>query len=233
MPQLIRTPEDIFRVERRDVYVLDFKQKSSHAIERTLKEMQSWFAHNMPDSPTEILAPSEHSGWIMGGPCTLRIAFTEKDLAAFCAGWERADGQSLDPRFQCCQLAYADWLEQYGQYVPTLERPSAPGVSVWIDTPLGILSHVLHDAQANAHPAHPKDLWFHACQQWPQLQHLDLDDLNFGKVVRYVPPTNWCLLWNAPFMSMSAFRGEERDALWRSVADWLRLPPETDIGSEF
>ena len=115
MPQLIHTPEEVFRRERRDIYTLEFQEGSSEDIQKTFKKMQAWFKQNTPDSPTEMLAPSEYSGWIDGGPTSLRIAFTPADLAIFCEQWENTDGGSLDPRFQCCIHPYADWLENDGK----------------------------------------------------------------------------------------------------------------------
>ncbi len=231
MPQRIRTPEEIFRSERRDIYTLEFQAKTSAELQKTFKEMQDWFNQNTPDSPTEMLAPSEHSGWIVGGPMSLRIAFTPADLEIFCKRWENTDGGSLDPRFQCSLHPYVDWWEKHGRYMPTLARPEGLGVSVWIETSLGILSHVLPDPEANYHPAKAADLWANACQQWPELKAQSLDDLRYGCVVRTVAPTApWLLLWNAPYTMLRNLRNDE---CWRAVADWLRLPADTDIGSEW
>lgn len=92
--------------------------------------MQDWFSRNLPNSRTETPAPSEHSGWIMGGPSSLRIAFTDADLATFCAQWERLDGTRLDPRFQCGIYADVDWWRLHGHFMPTFTRPEGPEVSV-------------------------------------------------------------------------------------------------------
>lgn len=229
MPMLIRTPEDIFRTERRDLYALHFSEQDHATMEDTRKEMAGWFAHRMPASPTETMAPSEHSGFIEGGPTSLRIAFTAADLERFCAQWETADGQSIDPRFQCYQYPYQAWWDKHGHYQPTLAQPEAPGVSVWIECPLGILSHVLPPGSAQQHPAAALDLWANACQHWPELQAHNLDDLNFGKVVHIGEPRKWVLLWNAPFNSLFNLK----DSHWRALADWLRLPADVEIGSEF
>lgn len=232
MPHLIRTPEDIFRAERKDVYTLEFRQQDPLANRETYEEMEAWFKQHLPESSTEMLGPSEHSGWIEGGPTSLRIAFTDADLATFCAQWENADGTSLDSRFQCCIRPYADWWEKRGKFMPTLERPEKPGASVWIETPLGILNHVLTDTDVLYHPANARNLWANACDQWPELKTLDLENLRHGLVGKYDSPESpWVLLWNRPFGEM--FKNKDIDAYWRSVADWLRLPPDTEIGSEW
>ena len=84
MPQFIRTPEDIFRAERRDVYALHFCETTSKAIQKTWQEMKAWFEQHMPDSPTEMMGPSEHSGWIEGGPSALRIAAPHGPVTITC-----------------------------------------------------------------------------------------------------------------------------------------------------
>jgi hypothetical protein len=193
--------------------------------------MDAWFTLHMPNSPTETLAPSEHSGWIMGGPNSLRIAFTDEDLKAFCAKWEDADGKSLDPRFQCCVTLYADWWKQYGHYSPTFLKPKKAGVSVWIETPLGILSHVITDTEITSHPATARDIWANACQQWPELQTLNLEDLRYGCVAQTPECTTpWTFMWNFPFRK--SFQTPEK-ASWLPILDWLCLPPDTETGSEW
>ena len=229
MPQLIRTPEDIFRAERRDVYALQFTQTNERDICRTRDEMQAWFAQHMPGSPTELLAPSEHSGFIVGGPVGLRIAFTDDDLQRFCQRWETPDGQSIDPRFQCYQYPYDRWWAKRGHYVPTLDQPSSLGAALWVETPLGVVSHVL-PAEHN-HPANVRDIWANACQQWPELQALDLEQLAYGKVVYSTHRKQWLLLWNAPLSE--DWSESEKPERWRTVVDWLRLPADAKMASEF
>lgn len=233
MPQLIRTVEDIFRAERQDVYALHFLENKSSAIRHTWHEMQSWFERHIPDSPTETMGPSEHSGWIEGGPSCLRIAFTPMDLKRFCDEWEYTDGSSKDPRFQCCMYPYQAWWEKHGHYCPTAERPSEPGVSVWIESPLGILSHVICDRETRSHPATARDLWANACQQWPQLRDIDFNQLHYGQVVRMSEPDQWLLTWNESIASMMSEPSRRTEADWRKVADWLRLPHNTPMTSEF
>jgi hypothetical protein len=231
MPHLIRSPEDIFRTEKRDVYCIFFNEETPEAIKVTWKEMENWFAKNLPNSPTETLAPSEHSGWIMGGPLSLRVAFTDADLKTFTEQWETPDGKSIDPRFQCYLNPYQDWYDKYGCIAPTFEQPAAPGVAVWIETPMGILSHVFADEMADVHPAKAKDLWCNACLLWPQLQAYELDDLCFGYVYkrRAKFAGQWMLLWNQSYRPGESFDGKD----WTPILEWLRLPLNTETGSEW
>ena len=166
----------------------------------------------------------------MGGPAVFSIAFTEADLAAFCAQWERADGASLDPRFQLYVRRYSDWWERRGRHMPTLSRPEHPGVSVWIETPLGIMTHLLTDEEQDRHPSRAEDIWANACQQWPELQSLQLEDLRYGEVARgYKGEPPWVLLWNAPYMLLASNRSED---IWQDIVEWLRLPEGTHVTSE-
>lgn len=231
MVQLIRTPEQIFREERRDIYALRFLQRREDDVRQTRQEMHAWFAKHMPDSRTESLAPSEHSGFIVGGPIELRIAFTDDDLQQFCQRWETPDGKSNDPRFQCYQYSYLAWWNKRGHYQPTLERPNILGPSVWVVTPLGILSHVLSIEQGHYHSATVRDIWANACEQWPEFKPMNLDDLSHGQVVWSEHANKWLLLWNAPFSELWEFA--EKTERWRKVADWLGLPSDSEIASEY
>jgi len=120
MVMLIRTPEDIFRAEGKDVYYLHFYEwEDCSKTEQIRSEMQDWFAQHLPDTRTELMGPSEHSHFVMGGPVGLRIDFSEQGLKAFCARWEDPEtGKSLDPRFQCFLKSYANWFAKHGHFCP-------------------------------------------------------------------------------------------------------------------
>ena len=240
MPQLIRTPEDIFRAEKRDIYALhwlansdDVEWISWSVFQDIWAEMVQWFAQHMPDSPTEFMACSEHSGIIVGGPISLRIALTDSDLQRFCQIWETPDGKSIDPRFQCYQHAYQQWWEERGHFAPTQEQPLEPGVAVWIDSPIGILSHVLTDDSADMHPGNERNLWANACAKWPQLQGIDLDDLCHGQVMRGQRDHGWMMLWDAPFDLLCKEDPAQLDQRWHHIADWLGLASDTVFASKY
>lgn len=233
MPMLIRTPEDIFRAEGKDVYFLHFHDwKEVDTADQTRQEMQDWFAEHLPGTRTELIAPSESSGYLMGGPVSLRVDFSEQALAVFCARWEAPDtGKSLDPRFQCFVMPYAPWFAKHGHYVPTLDKPAHPGPAVWIDTPLGLLTHVLSPQEAEQspqHPAHYRDLWMHAVKLWPTLQALDADDLTYGRVsASDSEPSGWWVDY------CESFRQPLDDARKAEILAWLGLPADTRMFSEF
>eukprot|EP01030_Chromulinospumella_sphaerica_P001838 gene1838-1803_t len=227
MTMLIRSPEDIFRAEGKDVYFLHFHGwQEVDKAEQTRQEMQDWFAQNLPCTRTELIAPSEASGFVMGGPVGLRIDFSEQGLAAFCERWEEpATGKSLDPRFQCFLMPYANWFAKHGHFVPTLNKPEHVGPAVWIDTPLGLLTHVLSPQvakQTPEHPAHYLDLWMHAVKLWPALQALDADALTYGRVLSSPEePSGWWVMYSDVYStSFDAVRKAE-------VLAWLGLPADT------
>lgn len=228
MIQRIRTPEDIFRTEKKDVYALRFHQDNPAQKEQTLAEMQSWLQLNMPKSLTEILGPSEHSGWVEGGPTMLRIDFQQEDLETFLKTWENPDGMSKDPRFQCCLLSYDEWYLEYGRYFPTLESPTSPGVALWVETPLGTISHVIANPDLKHHPTNYENFWMHARKLWVDLENSELTDHHYGSVI-YSPQRNeYTLLWNAAVGSEPSNKVER----WLKIAQWLRLPPSSKIAQE-
>ena len=232
MPMLIRIPEDIFRAEGKDVYCLHFKQDDALQVEKTRSEMQDWLSQHLPGTRTELMGPSENSGFVMGGPVALRVDFSEQGLEAFCARWENPEtGESLDPRFQCYLMPYADWLAEHGHFVPTLDKPEHVGPAVWIDTPLGVLTHVLppeQAAQAAAHPAYYRDLWMHAVKLWPALQALDVHKLVHGRVLFWAhDPSAWWVEY------ADDFEQPLQDARKREILAWLGLPADTRMVHEF
>lgn len=233
MPMLIRTPEEIFRAEGKDIYFLHFHEWQDIAkTEQVRQEMQDWIAQHLPGTHTEQMAPSENSGYLMGGPVGLRIDFSGQGLAAFCARWEEpATGKSIDPRFQCFVMPYAKWFAKHGHFVPSLSKPEHVGPAVWIDTPLGLLAHVLSPQEAeqtSEHPAHYLDLWMHAVKLWPALEALDANELIHGRVlIRPDEPSGWGVMYSDVYsISFNAVRKAE-------VLAWLGLPANTRMVSEF
>lgn len=108
----IRTPEDVLRNERCDVYIVEFREQDPRKKNKTWVEIEKWLRQNLPESAIEILGPSENSNYIEGGPLTMRVSFTQRDLRTFCTRWEDAEGRSVDPRFQCILLSYKDWQQK-------------------------------------------------------------------------------------------------------------------------
>jgi hypothetical protein len=225
----VRFPEDIFREERRDVYALDFSDsKAGRTLSR--KQMEMWLAEHLPASSVEMLAPSEHSGWIFleGSPTGLSVDFADGDLLKFFKKWLTRGGISKDPRFKCVFYSYQHWWTHHGHFMPTLERPKETGVSVWIESPIGILSHTIVDARLSRHPSTPQNIWLNACEQWPQLRKLKLEQLSHGAVDQSPrTPGRWSLICDAPDKGHSS-----NPKTWKPLLKWLRLPANTEIYSD-
>lgn len=114
MPRLIRTPEEILREEKRDLYYVEFSSVDGIFDEREnppgRAELIAWLEKHAPQCQIEPLGPSERSGWIVGGiHGRIRVDFDAEGLAEFCRVWENPDGMSNDPRFQCMLIRYVDW----------------------------------------------------------------------------------------------------------------------------
>lgn len=230
MPYLIRTPEDIFRTEAKDIYLIRFRNYKDKEPAAS-KEIKKWIATNLPGTHVEPLAPSEHSGWITGYFGDLRVDFSQEGLEKFCARWETPEGKSTDRRFQCYVMPYQEWFEKYGHYVPTNQPPSSIGITVWIDTPIGFIYHQLTEEEAaglekGLHPAKPRDLWMHAIRQWPELKEVDIDKQTYGEICRY-PDASWGVIYSDD--PINRFTDERKAAL----REWFKLPVGTEIVNEF
>lgn len=225
----VRIPEDIFREERRDVYALDFSKSKAGPV-HSMRQMEIWLAKNLPASTVEMLAPSEHSEWIFleGRPTSLSVHFSDGDLFKFFRKWLTPSGQSKDLRFQCIFYSYQNWWVHHGHFMPTLERPKKAGVSVWVESPIGILSHNIVDARLTRHPSTPKNIWLNACERWPQLKKIKLEQLSHGAVDQS-PRIHggWSLICDAPDL-----KGSSNPKTWKPFLKWLRLPNDTEVCSE-
>ena len=241
MPQLIRTPEQIFREEAKSIYVIQFKNydddESGESAEdcedkkiSASEEIKAWIAKNLPGTLIEPMGPSEHSGWIIGYFGDLRIDFPEDGLKQFCAKWEAPDGASVDDRFQCYLMPYQRWFEEYGHYVPSNQQPITIGVTVWIDTPIGFIYHQLDEnVSVDRHPAKPADLWMHAVRLWPELKEMVFCKLTHGTIRRNADKTSWEVWYSDEPMSSYEFTDKRQAAL----REWFRLPAGVEILNEW
>jgi hypothetical protein len=245
---LLRTPEDIFRAEKKDLYVIhDEKEwasfKSAEEKEERLPAgdgdrsgldlIKKWIEDNLPGTWMETIAPSEHSGFLSGGPTGLRVDFTAEGLERFVAQWEDGSGKSLDPRIQCYIYPYEWWYRRHGRFVPTRAKPVGLGKTVWWYTPEGFIHHQLsredelalekEKQSSRGHPADPLDIWMHAVEAWPrEFGHLDRNTLTYGYIFRDSLKDAWAASQVKPW-------GEPEDALCipslEQIRDWFNLPP--------
>lgn len=121
MPQAIRAPEEIFRAERKDLYIIRFKPDEEMEWLPNppgRKELVAWLKSNLPSVRIEPLAPSEKSGILSGYDGRIRVDFDQDSLAVFSAHWEDAEGASIDSRWQCYLWPYELWLKEDGSDQP-------------------------------------------------------------------------------------------------------------------
>jgi hypothetical protein len=228
---LIRTPEEIFRTEKKDIYAIENLEGES-SQDSGMVDITDWIQANLPGTKTELLAPSEYSGIIAGGiNGRLRVDFTPAGLQMFCDRWEK-DNASVDPRFQCYIYPYQKWFEKYGQFVPTTEKPNEPGLALWCHTPIGFLHHqiTLQEAEANdlaEHPGNSGDLWMHMAEFWPDVARLRKDDLTFGIVGRDRQKRSWYVWYTPPISSNGHPIFEPPTAT--QIRDWFCLPVDSRV----
>lgn len=207
MPQIIRTPEQIFREEAKDIYLIRIKdgkgQKSS-----AWREIQKWLKTNLPNTKVEMLAASSYDGWD-GYFGDLRVDFSEADLAIFCARWETTDGtgKCIDDRFQCYLYPYQMWYDKHACFIPTNKPPLGPGLTVWWHTPIGIIYHQFsleeaEERQLTLHPSQPEDIWMHAVRLWPELASIDTNTLTSGGIQHMSAENKQWWLYNSHFDSV-------------------------------
>ena len=109
MPQLVRTPEDVLRETKRDLYLIRFKEwvlGSENLSARS--EVEQWFAANLPSLELEPLGLGEKSGFLAGDTgAILRADFSPEALAYFVSVWEHPDGSYKDERWDCVYMSYS------------------------------------------------------------------------------------------------------------------------------
>lgn len=136
MPQLISTPEEWFRNQMRDLYLIRPAQERKYSKKKYMgeqKKLHTWLAAHLPNIPTSIIGSSEYSGWITGGPSYLAADFDSAGLATFTAAWGEGTFWRIETWF------FAEWRKRV-ESVNLLSSPSCEVKRVrWWDTPLGIL----------------------------------------------------------------------------------------------
>lgn len=132
MPRYIRTPEEIFATEKKDIFFIEFadpdgeispldgfpyipegEEGDEYDSENppARQDVLDWFFQYLPEVLIEPLAPPESSGFIAGGvKGRLRIAFDDASLQVWCAHWEDENGDSTDPRLACFRLPFSEPL---------------------------------------------------------------------------------------------------------------------------
>lgn len=116
MPQLVRTPEQIFRATKKDLYLIRFHEAKFFGFSGPITarpEVEAWFAKHLPHIVIESMGPSEESGIITGG-CNrdMYVDFDDAALNYFVEVWENPDGSYKDPRWTCYYMSYEAFMKE-------------------------------------------------------------------------------------------------------------------------
>jgi len=122
MPRILRTPEDILRETKTDLFFVRFTNGlEAHCRGKEpagKKEMEDWLQTHLPGTRLELIGPSEFSGFLCGGIGGDYAFFaSEAEVSQFAKVWEDESSHSLDPRWQCfCYSIEEFWrrLNKFG-----------------------------------------------------------------------------------------------------------------------
>ena len=228
MPLLIRTPEEILRATRKDLYFIRDMGMDAGWNAKGVKMILHWIRKNLPETPIERIGPSEYSGYIVGGCFDTWVDFSPEGLQAFMERWETPDGKSIDERFQCFLYPFNEWREKHGSFVPTRDKPKGIGTTVWWYTPQGFVHHQLSPAEARKHdgfhPALPNDIWFHVPDLWPELAGLDTQKLTSGSIIRYGAKKPWRVTYREPLLTEGAVTPSVGE-----IREWFGLAGDVEV----
>ena len=137
MPMIISTPEEWFREQQRDLYLIVLNENLGQPPKDKYKEFQKllnkWFDEHLPNTSLRIIGSSENSGWITGGPCYFTADFDAKSLAIFNAAWAPESEWKIEV------WSFDEWRER----VESVNLICSPGLEYekirWWNTSRGIL----------------------------------------------------------------------------------------------
>ncbi|MBX9900326.1 MAG: hypothetical protein K2Y28_06030 [Burkholderiaceae bacterium] len=233
MPELIRTPEQIFREEEKDIYFIRFFEEArlenpkAAGRSRASKEMLAWLRTALPHVRVEKMAPSENSGWISGYLGDIRVDFSEASLAIFCQRWENSQGESNDSRLRCFLMPYDTWAQEQAKFVPTIERPTSIGATLWWDTPIGFVYHQVDDDPTTSSAIHPGNrgaIWKHALRLWPELAAVKIVDIAEGEILKREG------IWDSTYFLT---RGDWPLSRVEALRTWFHMPDGGRVFNDF
>ena len=154
MPYLLETPEKWFRTRHRDIHELvydapeDLWNRSKHKrdfyqrqFRKDTKKLLWWLKKFLPDVHTQIMGPSEYSGYILGGPMMLVVDFDAESRQRFETLWTGRQPWRIEVH------AHAEWATK----VASVRISDAPGLPdepcLWWDTPSGFILMSAYDSQ--------------------------------------------------------------------------------------
>jgi hypothetical protein len=236
MPQRISTPEEWFRTQACDFFAIGLAK----GVKEVPAELKEWFKQHLPHRSLTPIGPSEHSGWICGGPVMYQVAMDENDLKAFCERWEDRSGKSLDPRWQCYQCCYWDWLVKFDRIQTMAGVPPAGTTCRWLLCNAGVFwltgSYTKEDGDYSELCF---DDWWIIRQRFPDLS-IGADEVFLMGYTIFRNPDALPLVAVEEYEEKDGdvhyahgFRTAlEKEAINRRIRTELALPENTEIGHE-
>lgn len=185
MPYRIETPEGWFRTRQKDLYVLEHQVSEKHSLAISASEalnkeyredkkiIYAWFSDNIPATALQVVGPSEYSGYILGGPCSIAADFDESSLAIFRAAWDKPDS-----RWQIEHQSYDQWLARIRTCVLLPVPLTKQQRVLWWDTPAGFI--LLSAAHGNSLLSRREACWL-LPQLLPAFKDATIDDFPCGQ----------------------------------------------------
>jgi len=191
MPCIIITPEEWFRTQKRDLYIIQYRTPVKYNQDRpeendedesifrqAQKELNTWFEERLPHTPLRIIGDSEYSGWITGGPCYFTADFDLYGLALFNSAWD-------ENSFWYVEIwPVSDWQKRIDE-TQLLPSPVGELQKVrWWDTPKGILLLSAYTSDFGyCEDGFPslEDGWWQLQQLFPELSEYQAKTFPCGK----------------------------------------------------
>ena len=205
MPYLISTPEDWFRIQKRDLHLIRVANEeqtySKNEYLAAQKKLHAWFADNLPHVSRSVIGPSDYSGWIEGGPCYITADLNPSDINTFSAAW---DGNSF---WRLEIWPFDDWLKRVESanlltspacHLQKLHSNFCSGfiqTARWWDTPKGVLmldaysKGTFVDMEPGEHFLSLRDGWWRMQQLFPEFSGLEADTFPCGYFRTYQDKT--------------------------------------------
>ena len=216
MPMLIQSPEQWFRTLARDFY--EFRPAKGQT--GLPLELTDWIKEKLPHRALTLLGPSEHSGWICGGPTMYVLAMDPQEVDAYTARWEETSGRCIDERWQCFQWPYSGWLLKFERIDVSKGRPMTGTQYRWLLCAAGLYwlrgSYTEESEAIKDFPGIPcRDDWWWACQSFPEVQ-TDRKQLLMG--------SDWVNDAGERVVTFDAYRQEDDDLKFDLI--WDRVDRE-------
>jgi hypothetical protein len=241
MPQLLKmvSPEKWFRTQGRDLYEIRLTggiEDLPVRLETIPAELKEWLAQYLPHRPIMLMALSEHRGWA-SGPVSFGICMDENDLKAWCDRWEDSSGKSIDPRWQCFEWRYQDWLNRFDRIQTSVEAPPAGTACRWLLCNAGLIwltgNYTKHRSEGQTDKHGPDDWWI-VRQRFPDL-HIGEGEIFLLGTLFYRPAEQATVIYekyeekDGDIETVFGIRGGNEEAIKSRIQTALALPENAKI----